>query len=54
MRLLLGFVAGFCAVLIFHQIGLGLLHLIGVTPGIPYDFKGVANLIWYYGIQVMA
>ena len=44
MRLLLGFVAGFGAVLIFHQIGLGLLHLIGMTPGVPYDFKGVAPL----------
>ena len=44
MRLLLGFVAGFGAVLIFHQLGLGLLHLIGMTPGVPYDFKGVSPL----------
>jgi hypothetical protein len=44
MRLLLGFVAGFGAVLIFHQIGLGLLHLIGMTPGVPYNFKGLPPL----------
>jgi hypothetical protein len=44
MRLLLGFVAGFVAVLIFHQLGLGLLHLIGMTPGVPYNFKGLPPL----------
>ncbi len=41
MRLLLGFVAAFVATLTFLQIGLGLLHLIGMTPTVPYDFKGV-------------
>lgn len=33
MRMLLGFVAAFGATLVFHQIGLGVLHLIGMTPG---------------------
>jgi len=41
MRMLLGFVAAFFATLIFHQIGLELCHLIGLTPGTPYNFKGV-------------
>jgi hypothetical protein len=41
MRLLLGFVAAFVATLIFHQIGLGLLHLIHMTPGTPYSFSAV-------------
>jgi hypothetical protein len=40
-RYLLGFVAAFFAVLIFHQIGLGILHLVGMTPAIPWAFKGV-------------
>jgi len=39
--MLLGFVAAFGAVLIFHQLGLGVLNLIGITPGVPYNFKGV-------------
>jgi hypothetical protein len=41
MRLLLGFVAAFVATLIFHQIGLGLLHLAHLTAGTPYNFNGV-------------
>ena len=41
MRMLLGFVAAFFATLIFHQIGLELCHLIGLTPNVPYNFKGV-------------
>ena len=41
MRMLLGCVAAFFATLIFHQIGLELCHLIGVTPVVPYNFKGV-------------
>jgi hypothetical protein len=41
MRLLLGFVAGLVAALIFHQLGLGLLYLIGLTPAVPYNFSGV-------------
>ena len=41
-RLLLGFVAAFLATLIFHQIGLEICHLVGLTPNTPYNFKGVA------------
>jgi hypothetical protein len=41
MRLLLGFVAAFVATLIFHQIGLGLLHVVGITPAMPYNFHPV-------------
>jgi hypothetical protein len=41
MRMLLGFAAAFFATLIFHQLALGLLHLIGMTPGVPYNFNGV-------------
>jgi hypothetical protein len=37
MRLLLGFAAAFLATLTFHQIGLEILHLLGVTPGMPYN-----------------
>jgi hypothetical protein len=40
-HLALGFVAGFLSVLVFHQIMLGLLHLLGVTPGVPYRFNPV-------------
>ena len=40
-RLSLGFIAAFLATLIFHQIGLWLLHLLGITPGTPYNFNGV-------------
>ena len=39
MRVFLGFVAGFVTTLIFHQIGLGILHLIGITPAVPYNIK---------------
>ena len=38
-RLMLGFVAGFLAVLVFHQPVLGLLHVIGLTAGTPYSFR---------------
>jgi hypothetical protein len=31
-----GFLAGFVAVLVFHQVALGLLHLAGITPGTPW------------------
>ena len=44
MRILLGFVAAFFATLIFHQIGVELCHLIGLTPNTPYNFKGVPPL----------
>jgi hypothetical protein len=40
-RLLLGFVAGFLATLIFHQIGVELCHLIGLTPNTPYNLRPV-------------
>src|ERR1700726_4121229 len=35
-RVALGFVAGFLATLTFHQIGIWLLHQVGVTPAIPW------------------
>jgi hypothetical protein len=40
-RLLLGFVAAFLPTLIFHQIGLEICHLVGLTPNTPYNLKGV-------------
>lgn len=36
LRLLLGFVAGFLATLIFHQITLSILWAIGIAPFAPY------------------
>jgi hypothetical protein len=36
-RLLFGFIAGFIATLVFHQIGLLLLHFAGMTPSMPYN-----------------
>jgi hypothetical protein len=36
-RLLFGFIAGFIATLVFHQIGLLLLHFAGITPALPYN-----------------
>jgi hypothetical protein len=41
VRLLLGFIAGFIATLVFHQIGLLLLHFAGLTPRLPYDMHPV-------------
>ncbi len=41
-RLLYGFIAGFIATLVFHQIGLLLLHFAGMTPGMPYNMHRVA------------
>jgi hypothetical protein len=41
-RLLFGFIAGFIATLVFHQIGLLLLHFVGMTPGMPYNMHRVA------------
>ena len=41
VRMLLGFVAAFFAVLIFHQIGVELCHLIGLTPNTPYNLSPV-------------
>jgi hypothetical protein len=40
-RLLFGFVAGFAATLVFHQIGVLLLHFAGLTPGLPYNMRPV-------------
>jgi hypothetical protein len=40
-RLACGFVAGFAATLLFHEIGVLLLHLAGVTPAMPYDMRPV-------------
>ena len=40
-RLLLGFVAAFLATLTFHQIGVEICHLVGLTPSTPYNFRGV-------------
>ena len=38
-RLFLGFVAGFIAVLAFHQGMLTLLHMWGVTPRLPFNME---------------
>ena len=40
-RLLLGFAAAFAATLIFHQIGLGILHVFGITAATPYNIRPV-------------
>ena len=40
-RLLLGFAAAFLATLTFHQVGLGVLHLLGITPAVPWSLKPV-------------
>jgi hypothetical protein len=39
-----GFVAGFLAVLIFHQIALLLLHLAGLVPAMPWNMAAVPPL----------
>jgi phosphotransferase system glucose/maltose/N-acetylglucosamine-specific IIC component len=36
-----GFIAGFLGVLIFHQLMLGLLHLIGLTAGQPFSMRPI-------------
>lgn len=43
-RYLLGFIAGFLAVLCFHQPVVGLLHAYGVIPFAPYSTQAVAPL----------
>src|SRR5690348_9142883 len=43
-HLAFGFVAGFVSVLVFHQIMLGVLHLLGITPGVPYKFNPLPPL----------
>lgn len=45
----LAFLAGFVAVLIFHQGMLGLLHALGVTPSTPFNFGPTAP----FGIPVV-
>ncbi len=40
-RLIFGFIAGFVATLVFHQIGVLLLHFAGLTPGMPYNMHPV-------------
>ena len=40
-RLLFGFIAGFVATLIFHQIGLMVLRFLGITPAMPYNMNPV-------------
>jgi len=39
--LLRAFLSGAGAALIFHQLGLGLLHLVGITPLVPYNLAPV-------------
>jgi hypothetical protein len=41
-RLLVGFVAGFLATLVFHQLTLALLRAIGVSPFSPYSWTPTA------------
>ena len=43
-RLIFGFIAGLLATLVFHQIGLLLLHFAGMTPGMPYNMRPVAPI----------
>lgn len=43
-RPLLGFAAGFIAVLVFHQAAVGLLHLAGIVPNAPWSFAPTAPL----------
>ena len=43
-RAVRGFVAGFLAVLIFHQIALLVLHLAGVVPATPWNLTPVPPL----------
>jgi hypothetical protein len=43
-RLLFGFVAGFAATLVFHQLGVLLLHFLGMTPNLPYNMHRVPPL----------
>ena len=38
-RLVYSFLAAVMATLIFHQIGVLLLHFAGMTPGMPYDTR---------------
>ena len=40
-RIIHGFVAGFLAVLLFHQAALLVLHLAGIVPGLPWNLTSV-------------
>lgn len=40
-RVLLGFIAGFLATILFHQIALELLHLAGLTPRAAWSMQPV-------------
>jgi hypothetical protein len=40
-RLAFGFIAAFFSTLVFHQIGLLLLHYAGMTPNLPYNMHPV-------------
>src|ERR1700683_4751008 len=40
-RMMLGFVAAFLAVPVFHQLGIEFCHLIGLTAGTPYNLRPV-------------
>jgi len=40
-RLVAGFAAAFLATLVFHQIGVELCHLVGLTPNTPYNLHPV-------------
>jgi hypothetical protein len=37
MRLVVGFIAGFSATLVFHQLGVLALHFAGLIPNLPYN-----------------
>ncbi len=41
-RVILGFVSGFVAVLLFHQVMLGLLKVVGLTDRGPFPFQPTA------------
>lgn len=41
MRPFMGFAAAFFATLVFHQAGLYLLHLLGITQAVPWSLKPV-------------
>ena len=43
-RLLFGFIAGFVATLVFHQLGVLLLHYVGMVPNFPYNMRPVPPL----------
>lgn len=43
-RLLSGFIAGFLATLVFHQIGVLLLHYVGMIQNFPYNMRRVPPL----------